>query len=59
MSTHLDLVQAAVVLAVAMVHALGYSTGNRLVCMAVHIEFLLFSGFCASMARGEKTILEK
>ena len=37
MSSHLDLAQAAVVLAVAMVHALGYSTGDGLVRMAVHI----------------------
>ena len=57
--THQNPVQRAVILTVAVVGALLNGTFDTLVCMAVHIEFLLFSGFCASMARGEKTILEK
>lgn len=45
---YLDLIQAAVILAVTVVHALGNSTGNGLICIAVH-NILLLVGDAASI----------
>ena len=41
MGTHLDLVQRAVVLSVAVVSALGHGAGDALVCVTAHVHFLL------------------
>ena len=50
MGTHQNTVQRAVVLAVAMVCALLDGTLDTLICMAVHVRFLLLFEFRLSMA---------
>ena len=50
MGAHQDLVQGAVVLTLAVVCALLNGAFDALVGIAVHIVFLLFIGFCNSMA---------
>ena len=46
---HQDLVQGAVVLTLAVVGTLLDGTLDRLVCIAIHNEFLLVIGFTDSM----------
>ena len=50
MGTHQDLVQGAVVLVLTVVSAGLDGAFNALVCMAVHIEFLLLIWYVTSMA---------
>jgi hypothetical protein len=56
MGTHLDVLQRAVVSAVAMVGALLYGAADALVGVGIHINILLFIEFKASMSQMSKLI---
>ena len=59
MGAHLNVLQRAVVLGVTVIGALLNGAGDALVCVAIHILFLLLIGFCASMTRLRIFILSK
>ena len=59
MGANLNALQRAVVLGVTVVGAALHGAGDALVCVAIHILFLLLIGFCASMTRLRIFILSK
>ena len=54
MGTHQDLIQGAVVLVLAVVSAGLDGAFDALVCMAIHIEFLLLIWYVTSMTPKSK-----
>jgi hypothetical protein len=59
MGAHLNVLQRAVILGVTVIGALLNGAGDALVCVVIHVLFLLLIGFCASMTRLRIFILSK
>ena len=55
---HQDAVQGAVVFGIAVVSALLNGALDALVCLIVHVVFLLLFGFCISMSQQAREIQE-